>query len=132
MRLTTSPPSCAECHEIWDLNLLEPSGPHRACYRTVLHLPLYMYIIRVSSYLTGNTLRSHYKDKSLNAVVKIDVYIASHKEDIDTMFGGKMHSLLMSDHTSGGTWTYHCASTGYGGQLWIYHVYINTVVLISP
>jgi hypothetical protein len=48
-----------------------------------------MYIIRVSSYLTGNTQRSHYKDRSINAVVKIGIYPASHKEDIDTMCGGK-------------------------------------------
>jgi hypothetical protein len=38
VRLTTSPPSRAECHE--SLNLLEPSGPYRACYGTALPLPL--------------------------------------------------------------------------------------------
>jgi len=33
LRLTTSPPSCAECHEkSGSLNLLEPYGSHRACY----------------------------------------------------------------------------------------------------
>jgi hypothetical protein len=26
--LTTLPPSCADCLEIWSLNLLEPSGPY--------------------------------------------------------------------------------------------------------
>jgi len=34
VRLTTSPPSREECHEIWSLNLLEPFVPHQACYRT--------------------------------------------------------------------------------------------------
>jgi len=30
--LTTLPPSCADCLEIWEpLNLLEPSGPVQAC-----------------------------------------------------------------------------------------------------
>ena len=29
--LTTLPPSCADCLEIWGLNLLEPSGPVQAC-----------------------------------------------------------------------------------------------------
>ena len=27
--VTTLPPSCAECLEIWSLNRPEPSGPHR-------------------------------------------------------------------------------------------------------
>ena len=44
---------------------------------------------RVRSYLTGNTLRSGYKDKSVNAVVKIGNYRARHKEDIHTLRGGK-------------------------------------------
>ena len=38
MRLTTSPPSHAECHG--SLNLLEPSGPHRAC------IHIYIMLIR--------------------------------------------------------------------------------------
>ena len=43
MRLTTSPPSCAECHEnVGVVYLLEPSGPHRACYGTPL---LYIYLL---------------------------------------------------------------------------------------
>ena len=29
VRVTTLPPSCAECQEIWSLNRPEPSGPHR-------------------------------------------------------------------------------------------------------
>ena len=29
VRVTTLPPSCAECLEIWSLNRPEPSGPHR-------------------------------------------------------------------------------------------------------
>ena len=44
VRLTTSSSSHAEYHEIGNLNLLEPSGPHRACYGTPLTLPLYIYI----------------------------------------------------------------------------------------
>ena len=35
----TSPPSRAECHKLGSLNLLEPSGPHRACYGIPLPLP---------------------------------------------------------------------------------------------
>ena len=31
LELTTLPPSCADCLEIWGLNLLEPSGPVQAC-----------------------------------------------------------------------------------------------------
>ena len=30
VRVTTLPPSCAECLVIWSLNRPEPSGPHRA------------------------------------------------------------------------------------------------------
>ena len=41
VRLTPSPLSCAECHgKFGSLNLLEPSGPHRACYGTDLALLL--------------------------------------------------------------------------------------------
>jgi len=37
----------------WSLNLLEPSGPHRACYRTALHfcLLLHSYIDSISRLL---------------------------------------------------------------------------------
>jgi len=31
VRVTSSPPSSAECHEIWEPKPLEPSGPHQAC-----------------------------------------------------------------------------------------------------
>jgi len=42
VRVTTSPPLSAECHEkSRSLNFLESSGPHRACYRTAL--PVYQY-----------------------------------------------------------------------------------------
>ena len=34
--LTTIPPSCAKCLEIWNLKLLEPSGPVQVCNGTVL------------------------------------------------------------------------------------------------
>jgi len=37
--LTTLPPSCAYCLEIWGLNLLEPSGPVQACNGIALPLP---------------------------------------------------------------------------------------------
>jgi hypothetical protein len=37
VRVMTSPPLSAECHwKSGSLNLLEPSGPHRACYGTPL------------------------------------------------------------------------------------------------
>jgi len=46
--MLTSPPSCAECHEkSGNLNLLEPSGPHRACYGTPLPLPVW-YVIELN------------------------------------------------------------------------------------
>ena len=39
--LTTLPPSCADCLEIWEpLNLLEPSGPVQGCTGTAL--PFYL------------------------------------------------------------------------------------------
>jgi len=36
--LTTLPPSCADCVEIWELRPLEPSGPVQACNGIVLPL----------------------------------------------------------------------------------------------
>jgi hypothetical protein len=41
VRLTTSPRSCAECHEILEPNLLERSGSHRVCYGNPLFLITY-------------------------------------------------------------------------------------------
>ena len=42
VRVTTLPPSCAECLVIWSLNRAAPSGPHRGvigdCF-IFLHLP---------------------------------------------------------------------------------------------
>jgi hypothetical protein len=37
--LTTLPPSCADGHEIWEPQLLEPSGPVQAC--SGIAVPLY-------------------------------------------------------------------------------------------
>jgi len=37
VRLATLPPPCADCIEIWSLNLLEPSGPVHACNGFALH-----------------------------------------------------------------------------------------------
>ena len=39
MALTTLPPSCADCLEMWSLILLEPSGPVQACNGIALPLP---------------------------------------------------------------------------------------------
>ena len=36
VRVTTLPPSCAECLVIWSLNRPEPSGPRRAVIRVAL------------------------------------------------------------------------------------------------
>ena len=38
VRVTTLPPSCAECLVIWSLNRPEPSGPHRPVIGVALHL----------------------------------------------------------------------------------------------
>jgi hypothetical protein len=38
--LTTLPPSCADCLEIWESQPLEPSGPVQACNGNALPLPL--------------------------------------------------------------------------------------------
>ena len=43
MRLTTSPPSCANVMKSGSLNLLETSGPHRACYGKPLPLMQMFY-----------------------------------------------------------------------------------------
>ena len=40
VRVTTLPPSCAECLVIWSLNRPEPSGPHRPVIGIALPLPL--------------------------------------------------------------------------------------------
>ena len=47
VRLTNSPTSCAECHEIWEPKTPEPSGPHRASYGTPLPLPLMPQIVNI-------------------------------------------------------------------------------------
>ena len=41
VRVTTLPPSCAECLEIWSLNRPEPSGPHRPVIG--IALPFYLF-----------------------------------------------------------------------------------------
>jgi len=40
VKLTTLPPSCADCLKIGSLNLLEASGPVQACNGIALPLPL--------------------------------------------------------------------------------------------
>ena len=40
VRVTTLPPSCAECLVIWSLNRPEPSGPHRPVIGIALPLPM--------------------------------------------------------------------------------------------
>jgi hypothetical protein len=39
-RAANLPPSCAEGLKIWDLNLLEPAGPVKACNRIALQCKL--------------------------------------------------------------------------------------------
>ena len=39
VRVTTLPPSCAECLEIWSLNRSEPFWPHRPVIGIALPLP---------------------------------------------------------------------------------------------
>ena len=43
VELTTLPPSCADCLEIWEPNLLDPSGSVQDCYGIALPLPLHFY-----------------------------------------------------------------------------------------
>ena len=43
IRVTTLPPSCAECLVIWILNQPEPSGPHRPVIGIALPLPFICY-----------------------------------------------------------------------------------------
>jgi len=44
--LTTLPVSCADCLEIWDLKLLEPSGCAQACIGIELPLPLHDLMLK--------------------------------------------------------------------------------------
>jgi hypothetical protein len=44
VRLTTSPTSRDECHEIWEPKPPEPSGPHRACNGTPLPFILFSHL----------------------------------------------------------------------------------------
>jgi hypothetical protein len=53
VRLTTSPSSRAECHEIWETKLRGTLGPHRDSYGTPL--PLYKQII-IDSKPHGNVV----------------------------------------------------------------------------
>jgi len=78
---TTRPPGPAQIELLGEKQF---SGFNFAASETKINV-----FTRVSLYLTGNTLRSHYKDKSVNAVVKISNYRASHKEYIHTLCGGK-------------------------------------------
>ena len=48
VRVTTLPPSCAECLVIWSLNRPEPSGPHRGCFTFYL----LQYGLGISKYHT--------------------------------------------------------------------------------
>ena len=57
MRLT-SPPSCAECHG--NLNLLEPSGPYRACYGTSLPFLTSLKMTKNSRNMKKDTLPNNY------------------------------------------------------------------------
>ena len=42
--LTTLPPSCAYCLEVWEPQHLEPLGPVQACNGTALPIIIYIYI----------------------------------------------------------------------------------------
>ena len=44
VRVTTLPPSCAECLEIWDLNRPEPSRPHRPVIGIALPFYIHVYV----------------------------------------------------------------------------------------
>ena len=46
------PLSCADCQEIWGLNLLEPSGPLQACNGTVFFNSIWLIIVVDEKYIT--------------------------------------------------------------------------------
>jgi len=55
--LTTLPPSCADCLEIWSLSLLEASGPVQAC--NGIALPFMILVLLVKRYRGSNDVTEH-------------------------------------------------------------------------
>ena len=87
VRLTTSRPSCFMWRMLWksgNLNLLEPSGPHRACYGTALPLVIYTWKQWSSS-------TSYYKKALENGV---QVSIKTSMTLVREVFGYVIASLL--------------------------------------
>ena len=64
--LTTSPTSCAECHEFGSLNLMELFGAHRACYGTALP---YCFCLRASTHYFYSSTFFVYAGNILNLCI---------------------------------------------------------------
>ena len=74
--LTTLPPSCADCLEIWRLNLPEPSGPVQAC--NGIASPFYLLVYQM---LCGRTKRARklflpFQNKS-DVSTKVTVHVGT-------------------------------------------------------
>jgi len=106
VRLTTTPPSCAECHE--NLNLLEPSGPHRACYGTALPLHLCVDVDALSLTVTltfgsqSNVLSlpvSVHRDESENTSDALEIrylFVVRMRWDVGAKFNDILRICLNS------------------------------------
>jgi hypothetical protein len=69
--LTTLPPSCADCLEIWEPQLLEPSGPVQAC--NGIALP---FLFEKLAFLLHKLAAVQIKDE---LYIHIYIYIYGHK-----------------------------------------------------
>ena len=49
--LTTLPPSCADCLEIWEPQSPRPSGPVQACHGIALPLPLHFVLVTADKWM---------------------------------------------------------------------------------
>jgi len=68
--MTTLPPSCADCLEIWVPHLLEPSGPVQACNGIALQYICFLYLAQVSVLVPVTYRFDVSKPKYVETVVK--------------------------------------------------------------
>ena len=86
VRVTTLPPSCAECLVILSLNRPEPSGPHRPVIGIALPYPQYLHVVSSIS-----KLRTHHSLVSGTTYNGAETGIRAQKRGISGHFG-KLHS----------------------------------------